>query len=176
MTARKSVSEKVPSSMRETFDAIVKLTDAFSADHLDEEYAQLARQAAAALCRKRPSPLVNGKPQSWACGIIHALGLVNFLFDRSQTPTMSAGELYKAFGLSQATGAAKSKAVRNALDMIAMDPKWTRPSKLADNPVAWMLEVNGFVVDARYLPVEVQELAYAKGLIPYVPSKGREEE
>jgi len=31
--------------MQEKFDAIVALTDAFCRGHLDEEYAQLARQA-----------------------------------------------------------------------------------------------------------------------------------
>jgi len=32
------------------------------------------------------------------------------------------------------------------------------------------LFVNGFYVDVRSLPLEVQQLAYAKGLIPFVPS------
>ncbi|MDZ8257440.1 DUF6398 domain-containing protein [Nostoc sp. ChiQUE01b] len=37
-------------------------------------------------CRKRPSPLATGQAKSWACGIVHALGMVNFLYDSSQTP------------------------------------------------------------------------------------------
>src|SRR5215831_5742876 len=37
-------SERVPKPMQATFDAIVALTDAFCRAHLDEEYAQLARQ------------------------------------------------------------------------------------------------------------------------------------
>jgi hypothetical protein len=32
-------------------------------------------------------------------------------------------------------------------------------------------QVNGFVVDARRLQREVQEEAYRKGLIPYVPAE-----
>jgi hypothetical protein len=32
-----------------------------------------------------------------------------------------------------------------------------------------MVTLNGFVVDARTLSKELQELAYEKGLIPYVP-------
>src|SRR2546422_121662 len=62
-------SERVPKPMQATFDAIVALSDAFCRAHLDEEYAQLARQATAALCRKRPSPLATGNPKTWACGI-----------------------------------------------------------------------------------------------------------
>jgi len=32
-----------------------------------------------------------------------------------------------------------------------------------------MLAVNGMMVDIRHSPIEVQEDAYQKGLIPYVP-------
>jgi hypothetical protein len=37
------------------------------------------------------------------------------------------------------------------------------------NPLIWMLEINGVLVDVRHMPLEVQEMAYAKGLIPYIP-------
>ena len=65
--------------MQDIFDAIVALTDEFSEHHLNNEYAQLARYATGALCRKRPSPHASGHPNTWACGIIYALGFVNFL-------------------------------------------------------------------------------------------------
>ena len=167
--ATTSKSERVPKPMQATFDAIVALTDSFCRAHLDEEYAQLARQATAALCRKRPSPLATGNSKTWACGIVYALGTVNFLFDRSQIPSMSAADLCGGFGVSKSTGAAKAKVVRDALDMSQMDPQWYRPSKMDENPMAWMIMVNGYVVDVRSMPRDVQEAAYAKGLIPYLP-------
>jgi hypothetical protein len=37
--------------------------------------------------------------------------------------------------------------------------------------MAWMIEVNGFVLDARHLKREVQEEAFRKGLIPYLPGE-----
>ena len=52
-----------------------------------------------------------------------------------------------------------------------MDPNWTLPSKLENNPMIWMLSVNGIVMDIRDLPIEVQEQAFEQGLIPYIPSK-----
>jgi hypothetical protein len=171
MMARISTSEHVHKPMQDTFDAIVALTDAFCREHLDEEYAQLARQATAALCRKRPSPLAKEHLHAWACGIVYALGYVNFLFDRSQVPSMSAADLCAGFDVSQSTGAAKSKAVRDALDMRQMDPRWYRPSKMGENPLAWLMMVEGFVVDARQMPQGIQEVAYEKGLIPYIPSQ-----
>jgi hypothetical protein len=171
MMARISTSENVPKHMQETFNVIATRTDAFCREHLDEEYAQLARRATAALCRKRPSPVAQGHLHTWACGIVYALGFVNFLFDRSQEPSMSAAELCAGFGVSKSTGAAKAKIVRDALQMGQMDPRWYRPSKMAANPLAWMIMVNGFVVDARQLPLDIQEAAYEKGLIPYIPGQ-----
>jgi hypothetical protein len=41
--------------------------------------------------------------------------------------------------------------------------------RIEESPMAWMIEVNGFVVDARRLKREVQEEAYRKGLIPFIP-------
>jgi hypothetical protein len=32
-----------------------------------------------------------------------------------------------------------------------------------------MIQVNGLIVDARHLPRDIQEEAYRKGLIPYIP-------
>ena len=168
---RISTSEKVPKQMQEIFNEIVALTDKYCTAHLDEEYAQLARRATATLCRQRPSPLATGNLKSWACGIVYAVGFVNFLFDKSQTPSMSAAELCAAFGVSKSTGAAKAKAVREALGMVQMDPRWYRPSKMESNSLAWMVTVNGFLVDVRSMPRDIQEAAYAKGLIPYLPEE-----
>ena len=164
-------SEKVPAKMQEKFDAIVALTDAVCGEHLNEEYAQLARQATAALCRKRPSPLLSSRVSSWACGIVYALGFVNFLFDKSQNPHMNAAELCAAFGVAKGTGAAKSRTVRDALSMVQMDPNWYLPSRMDENIMAWTIMVDGFIIDARNLPLEIQEIACEKGLIPYVPGR-----
>ena len=142
---RMEKSEKVPRKMQEKFDAIVALMDAVCQEHLNEEYAQLARQATAALCRKRPSPLLSGRVSSWACGIVYALGFVNFLFDKNQDPHMTATELCAAFGVAKGTGAAKSRTVRDALGMGQMDPNWYLPSGMDENIMAWMM------MDGRWL-------------------------
>jgi hypothetical protein len=44
---RYAKSEQVPTKMRERDQEIVALTDAFCQERLDQEYAQLARQATA---------------------------------------------------------------------------------------------------------------------------------
>ena len=50
------------------------------------------------------------------------------------------------------------------------DINWTLPSRMDDNPLLWMLEVNGFMIDVRHAPREVQEIAFEKELIPYIPA------
>jgi hypothetical protein len=40
-----------------------------------------------------------------------------------------------------------------------------------DNTMAWLIMVDGLILDARSLPPEIQEIAYEKGLIPYIPGR-----
>lgn len=167
--ARKTKSETVPEAMKPRYDDIVALTDAFCEEHLNVEYAQVCRQMAATLARKRPSPLLGGRPKTWAAAIVHTVGSVNFLFDKTQTPHMRADELAELFGLSKSTVGNKSKEIKDILNIDIFDANWTLPSKIDNNPVAWMVSVNGFIVDARALPRPLQEEAYRKGLIPYLP-------
>jgi len=155
--------------MQEKYRTIVEITDSFSSQSLNDEYAQLIRYAVTAVCRKHPSPVETGKANTWAWGVTHAIGMINFLFDKSQTPHISAKELYKKFGVGESTGNVKSKAVRDMLGMFQMDPNWSLPSRLQSNPMAWMVSVNGLLGDARRMPREVQEIAFEKGFIPYIP-------
>ena len=53
-------SKSVPKNMQARYDQIVGLTDEFCQKHLNDEYRELAQAMAAALCRKRPSPVVSG--------------------------------------------------------------------------------------------------------------------
>ena len=48
----KQKGESVPSKMQPIYDEITQLTDTVCREHLDEEYAGLARRMTAALARK----------------------------------------------------------------------------------------------------------------------------
>lgn len=167
--AKPAKSENVPEAMQAKFKEITALTDRFCQEHLNEEYAQLCRYVTAALCRKRPSPLISGKANTWACGIIHALGMVNFLFDSSQNPHMKATEIYQIFGVGHSTGQGKSKQIRDLLKMHQMDPNWCLPSMIDKNPLVWLVSVNGYIIDVRHAPRSLQEEALRNGIIPYLP-------
>jgi hypothetical protein len=169
----KPKSAPKPASKKEKDEAlhvILGLIDQFCEEHLNKEYAVLCRKMAEKLARKRPSPLLHGSPNAWASGIIRAVGGVNFLHDKSQTPYMRSTDIDHFLGTSPSSGAAKLAAIRKMLKIYQLDPNWTLPSRLEDNPLVWMLQVNGFMVDVRHAPREVQEIAYNKGLIPYIPA------
>ena len=74
-------------------------------------------------------------------GIVRATGWVNFLDDPSQTPHAKSREIDDYFGVSPATGAARSKQIRDLLKMHPFDVEWSRPSRLETNPMAWLVQV-----------------------------------
>ncbi len=161
-------STKVPEQMQSHYQSITALTDAFCEQHLNEEYQKMARFVAAALCRKRLCPLTSGKKNVWAGAIIHAIGTINFLFDKNEKPYVSTADLATAFNSSQSTIGNKAKQVRETLKMQRFDHHWMLQSSIEHSPMAWMITFNGFIVDARTLPIEIQQAAYERGLIPYV--------
>jgi Domain of unknown function (DUF6398) len=164
-----SKEPSIPATSRPAYDLIVGLMDAFCREHLDEEYETMCRKLAGALARKRPSPLLSGKPETWACGIVRTIGWVNFLDDRSRKPHLKLTAIDKAFGVAESTGQGKSKAIRTMLKIRSFDPQWTLPSRMDRVPTSWVIEIEGMRIDARFLRREYQEEAFRKGLIPYIP-------
>lgn len=162
--------ENIPVAARSVFETIIGFIDAFCLQHLNKEYAVLCRKLAVALARKRPSPLMRGDLQIWACAIVYSVGSVNFLFDRTHNPSMSMQALCKVFGVSCSSGASKAKLIRDMFHITISDPHWCLPSQMEHNPAIWMLEVNGIIVDIREMPLDMQLAAHQRGLIPYVPA------
>ena len=154
---------------------LIEITDAFCREFPNEEYAELCRKLATALARKRPSPLLRGRLETWVSGIVRTIGWVNFLHDPSQTPHLALLSIDEASGIAESTGAAKLKTIRTMFKIRQFDPKWTLPSKMDANLMVWMLEVNGFLMDIRNAPRELQEVAFQRGLIPYIPAKSDED-
>lgn len=165
------MNEKVPNKLQARYEEITAVIDAVCQEYLNDEYADMSRKMAAALARKRPSPLQSGRANTWACGIVYTIGFVNFLFDKSFPPHISAEGLCAAFGVAQSTGYNASKKIRDLFGLIQFDPRWTLPSLMDQNPFAWMISVDGLMIDARYAPSYIQEEAFRKGLIPYLPGE-----
>jgi hypothetical protein len=155
----------------EVLKQVVSMTDAFCQTRLNEEYMALCRKLAEKLAAKRPSPLLRGELRTWACGIIRAIGWVNFLDDRSQSPHMKLPVIDQAFGVAESTCQGKAKAIRQLLKIRQFDHRWILPSRWESNPIIWTLQdSNGFMIDIRQQPVAMQRAAFKQGLIPYVPA------
>lgn len=165
----------VPKAMQQTYDEIAELITEYSKANLNDEYEQLCLHALEKLCRKRPSPLLRGRKNTWAAGIVYAIGSNNFIFDRSQKVHTTAKELASAFGVASSTVSAKAADIKKMLKMSRDQVEWCLPSMVGESPWLWTIMVNGLIFDARYLPREVQVEAFAKGLIPYVYADGDED-
>lgn len=171
MAKRKSSGgTAIPEEVQPVFEVIERLVDGFCREHLNDEYAALSRKLTEKLAGKRPSPLVSGKPQTWACGIVRTIGWANFLDDSGRTPHLKLTAIDKAFGVAESTGQGKSALIRKMLKIRQFDWHWLLPSQIDNYPIIWTLNVNGLMMDIRRAPREAQEVAFEKGLIPYIPA------
>src|SRR5271169_2532180 len=152
MAKRKSPGVGIAEEVQPVFEQIAGLVDAFCKEHLNEEYADLCRRLTEKLARKPPSPLVSGKPNTWACGIVRTIGWVNYLDDRSQKPHMKLTAIDKAFGVGESTGQGKSMLIRKMLKIHQFDWHWLLPSQIESYPIIWTVNVNGLPMDIRRTP------------------------
>lgn len=159
----------VPHAYQDRFGELAERIDRFCDAHLNDEYKKLCCELALEVC-KEELPLLNGKPEGWAAGIVYAIGRVNFLTDPSESPHMKSKEIAKHMGVSPATMQAKYRIIWDELELMQLHPDWSLPSRLDDNPLVWMLSINGFMRDVRTAPREAQVAAYEAGLIPYIPA------
>jgi hypothetical protein len=157
---------RIPKALRNETEQVFALTDGFCAEQLDDEYAELCRRLVAKLARKRPSPLARGDLRVWAASAVYVVGQQNFLFDRAQVPHLTSDQLSTLTGVPKSTMANKAKLIRDQLKLDTFDIEFCRQELLERHPAAWFIEVNGFIVDARALPPDVQAEARRRGLIP----------
>jgi hypothetical protein len=157
---------RIPTAIRDRAHAITDITDRACHEHLDDEYGEIARRLVGRLARKRPSPLARGDARIWAAGVIYAAGQINFLFDPTQTPHLTAKQLAERLRVVQTTMAKKAGLINQTLDIGMFEPELTRIAMLEQHPMAWIVEVDGLLVDARMLSLELQDEARRLGLIP----------
>ena len=159
---------KLPEGIRPRADAVAALTDAVCQKHLDAEYRELCRKLIERLARKRPSPLARGEARIWAGGAIYVVGRQNFLFDPSMRPHMTVDQLSESIGVPKSTLGNKAALICKILDITRMTYDYHRREMLARDPLPWMIEVNGFLMDARQAPPEIQADLRRRGIIPDV--------
>jgi hypothetical protein len=82
---------------------------------------------------------------------------------------MTAAGLAEWFDLSKSTAGSKAAEAGHILGISHFSAEYCIKSNLADNPAIWFLSVNGMIIDMRRAPRALQEEAFAKGYIPYIP-------
>jgi hypothetical protein len=62
--------------------------------------------------------------------------------------------------------ASKTGLINRTLDIGIFEPDLSRVVMIEQHPTAWLVEVDGFILDARTLPPELQDEARRRRLIP----------
>ena len=166
----------ISKEIQDKFKEIALMLMEFCEEKLNEDYEDLCLRLLEKLCRKRPSPLLSGKASTWAAGIAYAIGSSNFIFDKTQEIHLTANELASAFGVSSSTASSKAAEIKKMFKIDYFNTEWMLPEHLENNPMIWMVKVNGFIVDVRDMSLEIQRQAFEMGIIPYVPGEEDVEE
>jgi hypothetical protein len=84
--------------------------------------------------------------------------MVNFLTDPTRKPHMTTDRLSQVCGGGKSTLSAKFRIIQDRLRLAGpMAPEYCRRDLLANNPLAWMVKVNGFIVLAICGAIEASE-------------------
>lgn len=62
--------------------------------------------------------------------------------------------------------------IEDTLRIGAMDSERCRQDMIVKNLFVWLVEIDGFIADARQLPEDFQVHLVERGSIPFVPSRG----
>ena len=146
---------------------ILDLIKEFCKVKLDGEYLELSERLLNKLGRKRDVPFIAGKIEIWAVAVIHALGTINFLFDKSFEPYVTVDELNGHFQTNKSSTGQKSKLIRDLLNLGYFDSEFSTTRIKQNNPFDKLTMVNGFIVPKE----PVREPIAKKEPMPKAPIK-----
>jgi hypothetical protein len=138
-------------------DKLVEMTQLFCDQKLDDDYKYLCEKLIRKLGRKRDVPFQRGKIEIWAAAIIHALGSINFLFDRSLEPYVTTDEISEYFGAKNSTVSNKAREIKDLLKLGYFNHEFSTKKMLEDNPFNNLVMLNGLIVPLDSLPPVLQD-------------------
>jgi hypothetical protein len=139
-------------------DKLLEMTGAFCAQKLDDEYFHLCEKLIRKLGRKRDVPFQRGKLEIWAAAVVYAIGSINFLFDKSFEPYMTADQISEYFGTKNSSVSNKAREIKDMFDMWHFSPEFSTQRMTESNPFYKMVMVDGFIVPIDTLPVDMQQI------------------
>lgn len=141
-------------------DKITEMATGFCAQSLTQEYSELVEKVIGKLSRKRPSPLLRGKEEIWAAAVVHAIGHVNFLYDKSFEPYITFDELNEYFGTKKSSVGNKAAEIRKMFKMNRLaNFDFMTEDRKEDHPIFNTVMVDGFIVPISAIPEEYQRIA-----------------
>jgi hypothetical protein len=137
---------------------LIEMTSAFCDQNLNSDYSKLCKKVIMKLGRKKDVPFMRGQPEIWAAAVVHALGSINFLFDKSFEPYATADQISEYFGTKNSTVSAKATKIREMLGMGHFSPEYSTQRMEESNPFNNMVMVDGFIVPLGSLPEDLQQM------------------
>jgi len=137
---------KVNNDVHDRKQILVEMTAGFCDKKLDSEYRELCEKLINKMAGKRQVPFLTGKLELWAAAVVHALGYINFLFDKNTVPYVSRDDICGYFKTSKSSTVQKSKLIRDMFKMSFFDPEFSTSQAAQSNPLADMGIINGLFV------------------------------
>jgi hypothetical protein len=139
-------------------EKLLEMTGTFCAQNLDDDYFQLCEKLIKKLGRKRDVPFQRGKIEIWAAAVVYAIGSINFLFDKSFEPYMTAEQISEYFSTKNSTVSNKARQIKDMFALGYFSPEFSTQKMEQDNPFNNMVMVDGFIVPLDTLPADLQEM------------------
>jgi len=137
---------------------LLELTGAFCAQTLDDDYYKICERLILKLGRKRDVPFKSGKIEIWAAAIVYAIGSINFLFDKSFEPFITAEQISEYFGTKNSTVSSKARQIKEMFKMSYYSPEFSTRHMTENNPFNNFVMLDGLIVPLSSIPEDLQAL------------------
>lgn len=148
----------VKQEIKQKEEKLLEMTGTFCAQKLDDDYFQLCEKLIKKLGRKKDVPFQRGKLEIWAAAVVYAIGSINFLFDKSFEPYMTAEQISEYFGTKNSTVSNKAREIKDMFDMWHFSPEFSTQRMAESNPFSQMVMVDGFIMPIDTLPDDLQQM------------------
>jgi len=143
--------------IKEREQVLLEMVGTFCAQMLDDDYFQLCEKLIKKMGRKREVPFQRGQLDVWAAAVVHAIGSINFLFDKSFEPYMTAEQISEYFGTKKSTVSTKAAQIKDMFKLSYFSPEFSTQKMTYENPFSQMVMFDGFIVPLDTLPLELQQ-------------------
>lgn len=137
---------------------LLELTGSFCTQKLDDDYRQLCEKLIEKLGSEKDVSFKRGKIEIWAAAVVYAIGSINFLFDKSFEPYVTAEQISEYFGTKKSTVSNKARQIKDLLKIGYQDSDFLTQQITKNNPFNDMVMVNGLNVPLSSIPKDLQKM------------------